>query len=273
MTQPVRSFAQFSAHEDAKTRLRSLARDLAIRALLLTKRPGRAAGGIRFPFWHHVFDDERADFERQLRWMKRHGDFIGFDQAVALLASGDKIDGRYFCLSFDDGFKNVLSNGAPILDAVGAKAMVYLATGYVGESDPAKLKGFYDHGQLLIEFMDWSDAKAWLAAGHEVGSHTRKHACLAALEAGGVRAELAASKADIEANLGIDCRHFCAPFGVAGTHFDRLRDPRLARDAGYESFATGHRGRMGQSGDPFFLLRDHLLAKAGDHQLRYFLGD
>jgi hypothetical protein len=269
----VRTFAEFSAQEGAKARLRALARDLALRVLALRKTPGQGTGWIRFPFWHHVFDDERVGFLRQLRWMKRYGDFIGYNDAAALLASGDKIDGRYFCLSFDDGFKNVLTNAAPLLDAAKAKAMVFLATGYTGETDPQKLKGFYDHGQLQIDFMDWQDAKAWLGLGHEVGSHTKTHACLARLDTAGVLTELQVSKGDIEGHLGIDCRHFCAPFGISGQHFNADRDPGLAKQAGYASFASGHRGRMEAGGDCLFILRDHLLANAGDHQLRYFLGD
>lgn len=269
----VRTFAEFSAHDGAKARLRALARDLAIRALSFGKQPGQGSGWIRFPFWHHVFDDERQGFARQLRWMKRYGDFIGFSDAVGLLASGDKIGGRYFCLSFDDGFKNVAANAAPLLNEAGAKAMVFLATGYTGETDPQKLRQFYDHGQLQIDFMDWNDARTWLDNGHEVGSHTRTHACLSRQDEAGVLAEMVASKSDIETHLTVECRHFCAPFGIAGLHFDRLRDPDLARRAGYASFASGHRGRMEQGGDTFFLKRHHLLANDGDHHLRYFLGD
>lgn len=267
----VRTFAQFSAHEGVKARGRALARDLALRALSLGGRPSTGEE-IRFPFWHHVFDDERQGFARQLAWMKGRGDFIGFSDAVSLLASGGKIGGRYFCLSFDDGFKNVLTNAAPILDQEGATAMVYLATDYVGEKDEAKLRGFYDHGRLLLEFMDWQDAKAWMDQGHEVGSHSRSHALFASLSASQAAGELLASKQDIEKNLGAPCLHFCVPFGVAGLHFDKERDPMLAKQAGYVSFASGHRGRMERGGNPLFILRDHLLANAGDHQLRYFLG-
>lgn len=272
MTQAIRNFSDFRKSEGARARLRALARDGALRALSLGKKTGQGAW-IRFPFWHHVFDDERQGFARQLAWMKKHGDFIGFSDAVSLLASGRQIGGRYFCPSFDDGFKNVLTNAAPLLDQAGAKAMVYLATNYVGERDEAKLLGFYDHGRLLLEFMDWQDAKAWQDQGHEVGSHSRSHALFASLNESWACEELLGSKLDIEKNLGGPCLHFCAPFGVAGRHFDKARDPKLAKEAGYVSFASGHRGRMEQASDPFFILRDHLLANAGDHQLRYFLGD
>ncbi|MDK9722831.1 MAG: polysaccharide deacetylase family protein [Rhodospirillales bacterium] len=272
ITKPVRTFAEFSAHDGAKARLRARARDLAIRALSFTRQPGQGSGWIRFPFWHHVFDDERQGFARQLSWMKRYGEFIGFSDAVSLLASGDSISGRYFCPSFDDGFKNVATNAAPILGEAGARAMVFLATGYTGETDPQKLRQFYDHGRLQVDFMDWDDARAWLAGGHEVGSHTRTHACLARLDAANVLGELQTSKLDIENGLGIDCRHFCCPWGRPGIDFLIVRDPALAARVGYASFATTARGGNHRGDSPFAIHRDHLLANEPDYHLRYFLG-
>ena len=31
---------------------------------------------IQFPFYHYVFDDQRKNFEDQIRYMKKFGDFI-----------------------------------------------------------------------------------------------------------------------------------------------------------------------------------------------------
>jgi peptidoglycan/xylan/chitin deacetylase (PgdA/CDA1 family) len=273
---PVRTYADYAAAWTAAQRLRDLARDWALRGLSLARSPTRHSGWIRFPYYHHVFDDERQGFARQLAWMRKAGDFLALDDAIALLESGEPIPGRFFCLTFDDGFKNVLANAAPILDRFGAKATVYVASAYVGldaVKDQERLRGFYDHGRLLVEFLDWADCRAWIAAGHAVGSHTHSHARLAALDETGVSGELTRSKAAIEAETGRPCRHFCAPFGLPDRDYRPERDPDLARRAGYRSFASGRRGRMAAGGPVFDLSRDHLLALWGDHQLRYFLGD
>jgi peptidoglycan/xylan/chitin deacetylase (PgdA/CDA1 family) len=272
--QPVRTYAELSRAQSARMRMRTVARDAAVWALSFARAAPRRAGEIRFPYYHHVFDDERAGFARQLGWMRRHGEFIRFDDAVGLLASGQRIDGRYFCVSFDDGFKNCVENALPILVEHGATAAFFLPTRYVGTDvarDRDLLLHFYDDRKALVEFMNWDDCRRLADAGMAVGSHTHSHARFAALDAAAVVAELVLSKETIEHELGRPCRHFCCPFGIPRTDFRPERDPDLARRAGYSSFATTARGAMRAGDSPFFLRRDHTLANWSDRQLRYFL--
>ncbi len=271
---PIRTYRDFIAGRPATARLRDAARDLAIRMLSVGRSPKSSSGWIRFPYYHHVFDDERRDFARQLDFMADNGDFVGLDDAVAMLDSGDPIDGRYFCVTFDDGFKNWITNAVPILSEKGATATFFVVTGYVGasvERDRELLRGFYAAGDRLMEFLDWDDCRRMIAAGFGVGSHTASHAQLAALDEAKVEAELTQSKRKIESETGRPCRHFCCPFGCAGVDFVPARDPEIARRVGYASFLTGHRGANRQGASPLFVYRDHLLAEWGDHQLRYFL--
>ena len=143
---PVRRYQDFAAGRTVTQKLRGIARDGAIRVLSVGRSPNRGSGGIRFPFYHHVFDDEREDFRRQLNFMAGFGDFIGLDDAVAMLVSGDTIGGRYFCVTFDDGFKNWITNAVPLLLDKDVPAAFFLVTGYIGtsvEKDWDKLLGFY----------------------------------------------------------------------------------------------------------------------------------
>jgi peptidoglycan/xylan/chitin deacetylase (PgdA/CDA1 family) len=270
---PVRTYRDFIAGRSPFAAARDAARDLAIRGLALGRSPENSRGWIRFPYYHHVFDDERRDFARQLDFMAGHGDFIGLDQAVDMLESGAAIDGRYFCLTFDDGFKNWITNAVPILAEKQATATFFVVTRYIGasvERDRDLLKGFYSAGDRLMEFLDWDDCRAMMGAGFGVGSHTMNHVHLAELDETQVAAELAGSKRLIEEKTGGPCRHFCCPFGREGVDFLPGRDPEIARRVGYRSFLTGHRGAMRQGGSPLRIRRDHLLAGWGDHQLRYF---
>ena len=220
-----------------------------------------------------MFDDERKDFERQLDFIAGLGDFIGLDDAVAMLAAGDPIDGRYFCITFDDGFKNWHTNALPVLLDKKAPAAFFLVTGYIGASidkDRERLLGFYDSGDLLMEFLDWDDCREMASAGMTFGSHTVNHVHLADLGEAGVEAELKESKQAIETELDRACDHFCCPFGRQGIDFLAHRDPDIARRAGYKSFLSGHRGAMTQGGSEMMVKRDHLLAGWGNYQLRYF---
>ena len=272
--QPARTYAEFSRGQSAAARARTVARDAAVCLFSFVRSGARRSGEIRFPYYHHVFDDERLGFARQLQWMRRHGEFIGFEDAVALLASGQPIGGRYFCVSFDDGFKSCVENALPILTEHGATAAFFLPTRYVGTDiarDRDLLLHFYAGQKTLMEFMNWNDCHRLADAGMTIGSHTHGHAVLASLDAAAVTAELTRSKETIERELGRPCRHFCCPFGIPKTAFLPERDPDLARKGGYASFATGVRGAMRRGDSPFFLRRDHILANWSVRQLHYFL--
>ncbi|MDA0675517.1 MAG: polysaccharide deacetylase family protein [Proteobacteria bacterium] len=219
---PVQSFAAFAGRPSWSARLRATARRAALLALSLA--PGRGRGGaLRFPYYHHVFEDERATFARQLRWMRRQGEYLGWDDAVALVQSGQPIDGRYFCISFDDGFRNCVTHALPILVEHGATVAFFLATSFI-DTDPVRdrdrLLGFYPGESRLMEFLDWDECRQLLDSGMVVGSHTDRHARLAELDSDGVASELSRSKHLIEAELGLECRHFCAPWGEPLGDFD-----------------------------------------------------
>ena len=151
---PVRTYRDFIAGQSVAEKARGFARDAAIRLLSIGRSADAVSGGwIRFPFYHHVFDDERDGFARQLDYMGSQGDFIGLDDAVAMLDAGDAIDGHYFCVTFDDGFKNWITNAMPILLEKKAPAAFFVVTGYIGTSldlDREKLLGFYDGGGPLM---------------------------------------------------------------------------------------------------------------------------
>lgn len=270
---PIRRYQDFATGWTVARKLRSLARDGAIRLLSVGRSPSRGSGWIRVPVYHHVFDDEREDFRRQLDFMAGIGDFIGIDDAMAMLASGDAIHGRYFCVTFDDGFKNWITNAVPVLVDKGVSAAFFLVTSFIGtsvEKDRDKLLGFFESGDLLMEFLDWDDCRKMADAGMTIGSHTVNHVQLSQLDEAGAEAELRDSKQSIEKELGRPCEHFCPPFGRRDIDFLPHRDPEIARRVGYKSFHCGHRGAMRLGDSPMMVSRDHLLAGWGNYQLRYF---
>ena len=78
--------------------------------------PAPSIGGesVHFPMYHQCsLDDERRGFDRQLRDCDASGDFLDADDAVDALARPGGIGGRYFCITFDDGFKDSLTNALP----------------------------------------------------------------------------------------------------------------------------------------------------------------
>jgi peptidoglycan/xylan/chitin deacetylase (PgdA/CDA1 family) len=271
----VTTYRQFRRDESPRERVRTGVRDSAITMLSMTRSvPG--TNWIRFPYYHHVFDDQRAGFEAQLLWMKKMATPISLDDAVAMLGGESPIDGRYFCITFDDGYKSCITNALPILADHGVPAAFFIATAFVGaaagERHPGLLGRITAYDRCLTEFLDWDDCRQLVEAGMTVGSHSVTHPRLIDLTASDVERELLESKQTIERQLGEECRHFSCPKGRPDVDFLEHRDPGIATRLGYRSFLTTRRGSVHQHqrASPMLVPRDHVIASWSVHQLRYF---
>ena len=84
----------------------------------------------------------------------------------------------------------------------------------------------------------------------EIGSHGRTHGDLTTLNATHAIEEIQSSKLELESQFGCEVRHFCYPYGrYSESHM------AMARDAGYVTATTTHRGRVQVGDDPFALNR------------------
>ena len=235
---------------------------------------GTASSWLRFPFYHHVFADERRGFARHLDAMRQVGEFISLDQALSLIRQGRPYDGRYFCLTFDDGFRNILTNAVPILSAREIPATVFVISDLVIET-PGQWTSAHDHffgpHRLPAAFLSWDDCRTLLASGFAIGSHSAGHRRFVTLSTEEVAHELSSSKKKIEQALGQPCHHFCCPWGKPDRDFKSDRDPMLAQQLGYQSFLTTQWGSVAVGDSPFAIRRVGLVANDGLAQLRYFL--
>jgi peptidoglycan/xylan/chitin deacetylase (PgdA/CDA1 family) len=225
-----------------------------------------------------VLDDERESFSRQLRSLRHWGDFITLDEAVAALGSSSGLGGRYFCLTFDDGFRNWITNAVPVLKELGIAAAFFFPTKYVGldvDADWEQIAPFYQHSYStygrFFEFVTWEDCRRIAAAGFTVGSHTHSHVRLSQLPPSEAEEELTLSKQIIEKELGVPCRHFCCPWGQPGKDFDPATHPELARRLGYVSFLTTQEGANYSGQSPFHIRRNDVAPGQGPLLFRYRL--
>jgi peptidoglycan/xylan/chitin deacetylase (PgdA/CDA1 family) len=244
----------------------------------LLATPPQEKEWILFQFYHWVLDDERHAFARQLRSLRQHGDFIGLDDAVAALRSRHGIGGKYFCVTFDDGFRNCFTNAAPILTELKVPAAFFVPTQYIGldlDRDWERIAPFYRRSWSryggVFEFLSWAECRQMAAAGFVIGSHTHSHVRLTSLSNMQAERELRLSKQMIEEQISQPCHHFCSPWGKRQRDFDPLVHPLMARKLGYSSFLTTDDG-INRSGDsPFLIRRIGCDAELRPGMLRYSL--
>ena len=201
------------------------------------------AGDIVILLYHRVgagtreIDIDSSAFESHLQYLADQGVVRTLDQA---LAQGGVV------ISVDDGYSDFADNVVPLLVRYGIPGTLYLATGLVANAttDP--------------DTLTWATLSDAVATGLiAVGSHTHNHADLSKSNGVDARDEMLRSKELIEDRLGVPCRHFAFPWGVASPQ---------AVEAGHALFDTSALGwatNRRQQLDPHRLGRTPVLRSDG----------
>ncbi|MDX6426090.1 MAG: hypothetical protein QOD52_1495 [Gaiellaceae bacterium] len=192
---------------------------------LVRTRGREETQGIRVLFYHRVSPepDELGvtpeKFARQMEELARRGwTGVEIDRVVAALDDGAD-PGRIIGLSFDDGYQDVADHALPVLRAHGFSATVFIATGV---TDGRALFTWYDAQPPL---MGWETIRELDAEGVlRFEPHTVTHPNLLQLGDEGVQREIAASKRELEEQLGRATNGFCYPAGLFGEREHRAVD-------------------------------------------------
>jgi len=211
-------------------------------------------------FCHHVYDDQRDDFLRLVLRLNELGQFINTDTCVQMLKGERVIDGQYFHLSFDDGFKNLFSNAFSILKKLNIPATFFVPTAVIG-ANWEKTKQYCEQSlgcSAVSEMLSWSDIKEMASTGYEIGSHTRTHARLKEIsyDLSLLEDEIAESKYEIEKHIETKCNFISWPYGRRSDVDDEAL--KMIRKAGYRACFGGYRGTViPQQTDIFRIPRHH----------------
>ena len=174
-----------------------------------------------------------AAFARQMAWLRALG-YRGLSMPALMPYLRGERTGKVFGITFDDGYLNNLTHALPVLLRHGFSSTCYVVSQQLGKTN----EWDREHGVAQTALMDASQLRKWLAAGQDVGAHTRNHARLTQLDLSGYSREIALCKSELEELTGSPVRHFCYPYGEY-----RPAHVAITSEAGFESATTTQRSR------------------------------
>lgn len=264
-TTAVRGFAERAEHGwSAPTSAFLSARHLARKSVLaLANQTFREPTGnfVRCLYGHAVFPEQRETLRNLVRYCRNRGEFITTAQLRTIVESGEEPDGRFFHLSFDDGFANVYEEGGAILAEEGVPYVMFIATDLIGAS-LEKMQAYNDTAlkyRQPLRTMTWDQVRQSIADGAEIGCHTQTHARLSHISCDTVQlvAEISEAKSIIENETGRVCDAFAWPFGK---HADIDEAALTAiKDAGFSICFSAERGAVVPGQDSVFEIPRHQL--------------
>ncbi len=180
-------------------------------------------------------------FARQLAELRAAGFASG-----SLDACAGPVTRRNVTITFDDGYVNVLRHGVAPLAKNGFTAIQYLVADLIGKRNEWDVA----QGEAPEMMMDSAQVREWLAAGHDIGSHTLSHPYLTKISRPQAQEEIISSRKRLEDMFGRPIRHFCYPYGDWN---ETVRD--LVKAAGYATACTTNPGVNSSAVSPFELRR------------------
>jgi peptidoglycan/xylan/chitin deacetylase (PgdA/CDA1 family) len=193
-----------------------------------------------------------AVFAHQMRWLRRHGyHTIAQRQLFDALMCGRALPRKPILITFDDGYRDILTKASPVLARLGMRATAYVISGRI--SKPT--------------FLRWRQLPRLEACGIEIGSHTVSHRALTTLSDSQARTELVRSRRVLEQRLGHRVPWLAYPIG----DYD-ARIEGLARRAGYVLAVTTEAGTSQFARRPLALHRLRILDSTGVRGLATMLG-
>lgn len=164
----------------------------------------------------HAMNVRPHAFAEQMAWIADH---------CALLRLGDAADAKPgIAITFDDGYRDNLTNAAPILVKHAIPATVFVVAERLG--GPLMPDADTEHGKL----MTWDEVRELAAMGIDIGGHTMTHPRLSHLPEEVQRHEIVGCCRLIADQLGRAVRHFAYPYGTSADY--NAVSMRLAEEAG-----------------------------------------
>ena len=160
---------------------------------------------------YHSINDDNSNvsldvnqFENQMIYLKKKNfKTINFENM-------NKKKEKNIIITFDDCYKDLVSNALPILKRYNFRATCFAVSDFLGK------KNFWDLGKNNYtekELMTKNDLREWISNGMTVGSHTHNHHDLTILTRDELLNQLDKSKKILEDITGSEIENFSYPYG------------------------------------------------------------
>jgi peptidoglycan/xylan/chitin deacetylase (PgdA/CDA1 family) len=176
--------------------------------------------GPRILMYHSIVNDHSDDaysvaitaFQEQISWLRRHGfEIIHLSSLHRLLIEGSaKNLNKKVVVTFDDGYKDFLTNALPVLKRNEAPATVFIVTEMLGQLASWSRSG------SRVRLMSEDEIVFIKTEGISIGSHTAGHVDLTLLEEKELVRQLCDSY-DKLTRLGESFYSFSYPWGQSST--------------------------------------------------------
>jgi peptidoglycan/xylan/chitin deacetylase (PgdA/CDA1 family) len=202
--------------------------------------------GYSHPYYQ--INTNAAVFREQMCWLRSSGyetiDLHELPRSSAAAGNGCK----RIVLTFDDGYRDFLTEAWPVLQQCGFSATVFLVTDRIQCQEPRRMEG--------ADYLTWQDVRDLHDQGVSFGSHTVSHADLRSLGPEQIDYELGYSKELLEQKLGIHARSFSYPFPFPeeDMHFTRYLADAL-ENHGFQIGVSTAIGRATRESNQLFLPR------------------
>lgn len=188
--------------------------------------------GTRLPpscvvlYYHSIPRAQQARFARQMDCLLRRVEPVKVDHTSTL-----KDGVRYAAVTFDDGYEDVVHVALPVLAERKIPATIFVVTECLGQLPGWRhFSADFNGHEKLMSIEQLSNLPSGLIS---VGSHTRSHPLLTALDEQAAKAELVESRSQLEKLLNRSITLFSFPYGAFDANL-----VKWCREAGYTRVFT-----------------------------------
>ena len=215
----------------------------------------RSRGAI---FLYHRVNDYSKDvltvdsgtFAAQLLAISKRYPFSSTADLVDRILTNRPLQPTTVSIHFDDCYRDILTNAAPIMKALGIPACAFINSGFVDtdRSLPHDVKYPFSY-----EMLRSSDVQEWSNLGFEVGAHTVNHVDLGKCTVEAANHEIVQCGQDLGKMIGKPVDLFSFPFGRLDNISASTR--QIIQTAGYRALFSAHGGFIGPRTNPYDIPR------------------